>query len=322
MKTKRQRHRRMCNYGLVLDEAIRTLENKLVDYEELVMIRERVVTNNLTDELYTFIDKHHGLESLFHGMPRASEVTEASLEDIQVSQVRYIDAAIEGIISDVTDLLKKIWNKFCDWVLDWIDNNRRLKFRLIRHKRLLAASPMEYGGDPAHYAKIKGNVFNYKDGWLKMYEAVRNLEKLFKDVPQNDPHSWYQSKFNQLAAQLKIFGYKLNAKAEGYSDVIQDVGMEISKQESVVGEGGAGWTRKVLVTAVDNSIDMLEQEESARTGLNALRRAFDRAISGTPDMRDVAALKRLIKMSKLCKDFAGMVARAVSDTCNIVRAAS
>ena len=300
-----------------LNTEMESLEAKLLDYEQLVNLRQKIIVGSMSKDLYTFLNKNHSLESLFKGLPAPDQIPEGSVESLQDAQTHYVDQAIEGLISSIVKTIMKIWQAFCDWINDWIDTNRRLKFRLQRHLRKYNESARNYGGDPATYVKIKGMLYNYNKSWVPMYNAVLSMNDLLQKVPQNDPSSWYETNFDQLKKNLAVFGYTLRVQGTSWSGVIEETGMIHSKQETTL--GNAGWSQTELKSILTKTISMLDEEEKSRGIFTSVRRAFDRVVgSGSDaDLKDIAAFKRLLRMCKLTKTFAAAVARHVNDVCNL-----
>lgn len=301
---------------IALESAILSLETAMADYEELVMIRARIVNDQMTDDLYKFVDAHQALRGLFHGLPAKAEL-ESSCEALKVSQIYYADVAIEGLLENIKKIIIDIWNKFCDWIMNWVDDNRRLKFRLIRHQRRLKAEPLKYGGTRDNYNKIQGVCYNYEKEWKKMYEAVVTLNQLLKTVPGNKPAEWFSNNFNKLKKCLQEFGYELHEQGTSYSGVITESIRPYSPLKRAIGEGGAGWSQNQLIVRVGECIKLIEVDEDARKSFKEIKRVFDSTLGSTADIIDIAALKRLVRICKLSKEFAGGVARAVHNVCNI-----
>ena len=61
-----------------LNDLLDAADNLIVAYEELALIRDRISTGQMTDELYKFLDAHHGLEKLFSNLPNKDVLTEGS----------------------------------------------------------------------------------------------------------------------------------------------------------------------------------------------------------------------------------------------------
>lgn len=299
-----------------LNRGLFELDRAVLDYESLLTIKSNIVTGTLTADLYKFLNKNGSMESLLHDLPSPETVPEASLEDLSVAQNHYIDVAIEGLGQKIIDLIKKVWESFKNWVLDWIDTNRRLKFRLQRHLRKITESLQNYGGDPASYAKIEGMVYSYKE-WKQMRDSAVELHKLLETVSQNEPAKWFSDNFNKMKELLTVLGYKLNTSGNEYQKVVEDVGPKASKHK--VNLFSAGWKQDNLKTSIEEMIGIIENEEKSRGIFIGIQRAFDRIIGSgrDADKLNIAAFRRLLTISKIVKGSVAASARALNDVLNI-----
>jgi len=290
------------------------IERMFRDYEELLILRRRVVAGALTSELYKFLNVNHSLENLLKGLPSSDSVPEASLEDLQHDQLVFLDAAIENILTTIKDAIVKLWNYWKDWVKDWVITNRRLRFYLRKHLTRLRAYSFDYG-DPATFNKIKANIYFYSE-WVAMYKASKALNSLMSRVTPNSPAKYFQSNFAEFKKNFDEFGYRFTD-----TSIVRDDPKYLRKN-MYVGTGGAGWVRTKLVDDVGNAMDNLIDEEKASIQVANVERAFKHAVNTATDANDLNSLKWLVAMCKYTEEAAGVVARGVLDVCSAARRGS
>lgn len=294
-----------------LEDSVMQVEAMLKRASELRMVRDRIANGTMTDELYTLINRDSSLESVFHGLslrPDASASMEA-VEEHRMLQLRYLDIAIEGLIADTKAFLIRLWRSFVEWIEDWIDANRRIKFMLQRHQRRLSANPLEYGTQEA-FAKAVGYCYTYSE-WSQMQQAAKKLTSLVKKVPATNPSAWFATNHKELASNFGKFGWVITDTAVKYDQP------NFIRQERAIGTGAAGWSISGLTTAIGTAIADIESERTSRTEFQNVRRTFDRAISAGATAADKDAIVKLIKVCKGSKDCTNVVARAVSEVANI-----
>lgn len=296
-----------------LNDLLDAADNLIVAYEELALIRDRISTGQMTDELYKFLDAHHGLEKLFSNLPNKDVLTEGSMEALQVERLKYVDLAMEGILQDIKDLLLKIWNNFIEWIKDWTDSNRRMYFRLQRHHRLLTTSRAMYGSAESYNKNAKGSVYSYEKEWLVMYKACKAVADIINKVPSTNIAKYLIDNHRALATNLAEFGYSLTDSSLSRKDP------KYTKQVRLLGVGGAGWNFGDLATRCNEAMDLLKFEESSRTQFINLKRAFDRAMTNGSTTNEKNALIWFVRICKVSKESASTVARAVVDVCSIAK---
>ena len=296
-----------------LNDLLDAADNLIVAYEELALIRDRISTGQMTDELYKFLDAHHGLEKLFSNLPNKDVLTEGSMEALQVERLKYVDLAMEGILQDIKDLLLKIWNNFIEWIKDWTDSNRRMYFRLQRHHRLLTTSRATYGSAESYNKNAKGSVYSYEKEWIVMYKACKAVADIINKVPSTNIAKYLIDNHRALATNLAEFGYSLTDSSLSRKDP------KYTKQVRLLGVGGAGWNFGDLATRCNEAMDLLKFEESSRTQFINLKRAFDRAMTNGSTTNEKNALIWFVRICKVSKESASTVARAVVDVCSIAK---
>ena len=296
-----------------LNDLLDTADNLILAYEELSLIRDRISTGQMTDELYKFLDAHHSLERLFVNLPRKEVLTEGSMEALQAGQLQYVDMAMEGILQDIKDILLKIWNNFIEWIKDWTDSNRRMYFRLQRHHRLLTSSRATYGSAESYNKNAKGSVYSYEKEWLVMYKACKTIADIVGKVPSTNIAKYLIDNHRTLATNFAEFGYSLTDSSLARKDP------KYTKQIRLLGPGGAGWNFSDLVTRCNDAMDLLKFEEASRTQFTNLKRAFDKAMTNGSTVNEKNALIWFVRICKVSKESASTVARAVVDVCNIAR---
>lgn len=296
----------------VVDRILDLIDRQLLAYEELRMLRTRVASTGLSNELYAFLNKNAALENLFVGLPKHDG--KISVESIQNdNELYYIDVAMEGLLSRIKEALKRLWNAFWDWVLDWVDDNRRLHFRLQRHKVDLENNAALYGTDDS-LSRVRAMCYHYDNEWKVMHNAVVALSKLLATVTANGVEKFLNDNNKVLGDNLDVFGYSVTD-----AGVVSGKTM-FSKMERPLGKGGANWVRSNMLSGVRMAMDMLKLEETKRAEFNNIRRAFDEAISGENDSIKLAQMAKLIRICKLTKTFAATTARACADVCRIAKA--
>lgn len=293
-----------------LNTILAALDDKMTAYEELVAIKERVDNNTLHSELYNFLNAHGSMENLFRGFPPPSEDGKYSMEDMHGLQMECIDIAIEGLITDIKNALIALLRAFKNWVMDWIDTNRRMHFRLQRHLTRLNNNRMLYGNQ-AVFNKASGVVYHYKDEWRVMFDAASALTDEIKTVKSDNVGKWLLDHRKKLSENLAEFGYSLTD-----AGCINN-GPKYVPMERTLGASGAGWSIDSLKTVITNTMTHLKTEESNRTEFNAVWKAFDKAIASNATMADKTAMTRLVRVVKVTKECAALVARSVNDVCNI-----
>lgn len=294
----------------VLNRELENTDRLFARYEELRLIDEKIANRTMTDELYKFLDVNGDLQNLFKDMPKFDNVSEEALDDIAAVQQHYVEAAMEGILSSIKDALIRLWRAFCDWIDSWIDNNRRVHFRLRRHLTRIQNNPYAYG-TPQSYETVKGTVYHYRNEWVKMYKACIDLASLLNKVPQNDPKAFFAQNISSLSRDLSEFGYEIDG------DRVVDRGPKYIKMERAIGVSAAGWAYAELPRNIEYAMNALDVDKAARSQFKAVERAFNKAITGETDPRDKYAFTMLIKLCKCSKEFAGIIARAVMDVCVI-----
>lgn len=291
------------------NRAMTILDNKLQAYEELRLIRMKVETSGLTQPLYDFLDAHASMKQLFMGLPKHDP--NCSVESNEVlNEIQCIDIAIEGLFADIKEALRKLFAAFWSYVLDWTDTNRRLMFRLKRHKVALENNRNRYASDDV-LKNVTGVVYNYSSEWLKLHDAVNDVATALGTLTANDVPGFLKSKKSVIAAAFAKFGTSLTD-----GGIIDDTPM-FTKQSRKVGVGGAGWTHSAMRDAIQKAMTLLNKEEVNRGYFNAIRRAFDNAMKGVDTVNDVASMKMLVAVCKRNKIYASTVARAVKDVCVI-----
>lgn len=296
-----------------LNDLLDTADSLILAYEELSLIRDRVSTGQMTDELYKFIDAHHGLEALFADLPRKESLTEGSMEALQIGQLQYIDRAMEGLLQDIKDILLKIWNNFIEWIKDWTDSNRRMYFRLQRHHRLLTSSRATYGSAESYNRNAKGSVYSYEKEWLPMYKACKDIADIINKVPSSNIARYLIDNHKAMARDFSEFGYSLTDSSLSRNDP------KYTKHDRLLGPAGAGWNFGDLVTRCNEAMELLKFEEASRTQFTNLKRAFDRAMTNGTDVNEKNALIWFVRICKVSKESASTVARAVVDVCSIAK---
>ena len=294
-----------------LENAVMNIEAMLKRANELRMIRDRIANGTMTDELYTLLNRDHSLEGIFHGLSLRLDASASmeAVEEHKLLQLRYLDIAIEGIIADTKAFLIRLWRAFVEWIEDWTDANRRIKFRLQRHQRRLSANPLDYGTQEM-FAKATGYCYTYSE-WSQMQQAAKKLSKLIKSVPANNPSVWFTNNHKELVSNFSKFGWVITDTAVKYDQP------NFIRQERAIGSGAAGWSVSALTTAISTAIADIDDERTARTEFQNIRRAFDRAISAGATAADKDTMVKLIKVCKGGKDCTNVVARAVSEVANI-----
>ena len=313
MQTKKTLASTMESKSAIVDRILDDVDNKLMAYEELRLIREKLVTTGISDELYSFLDKNSDMSQLFAFLPKHDG--SCSLESDQtINEVHCVDLAMEGLLASIKQSLINLWKAFWNWVLDWIDDNRRLHFRLQRHSVALENNSLTYGDD-SQLSKLKAICYHYNNEWKVMLAAVNDISDLLKQVPSNDVEGYLKKKAALFNANLKIFGAELTD-----ATVTDDSTPTYSKQERIVGKGGANWTCANMLTGCKSAMEMLKLEEAKRSEFNNIRRAFDQAVAGDGDSIRIAQMSKLIRVCKFNKRFASTVARACADVCKVAKA--
>ena len=296
-----------------VDRLIDLIDRQLLAYEELRMLRSRVETTGLSNELYAFLNKNSALENLFATLPKHD--ASSSMESMQNdNELYYIDVAMEGLLSRIKEALKRLWEAFWDWVLDWIDDNRRLHFRLQRHKVGLENNAAEYGSDDT-LSKVTAMCYHYDNEWKVMHDAATKLSTLLSQVTANGVEKFLNDHNREFEANLEVFGYAITD-----AGVVSNSKPMFSKTERILGKGGANWVRSNMLSGVRSAMEMLKLEETKRKEFNNIRRAFDEAIAGENDSIKFSQMAKLIRICKLTKTFAATTARACADVCRIAKA--
>lgn len=298
------------NSSTRLEAAIHNIDECMLRVTELRMIRDRVVNGTLKGDLYDFVNHDASLESLFKDMPKLdANASMEAIEEYKTVQLYHIDTAIEGVMDSIKKFLIALWKSFCEWVEDWTDANRRMKFRLQRHLRRMTNRPLDYGTQES-FAVAKGYCYTYTQ-WQSMKAAAKALSKLTQSVPANKPAAWLNSNHKTLVEKFAVFGWKVTDTTARYDQP------NYIRQERKIGTGAAGWSFSGLTTAVTESIDDINEERNARQSFYAVRRAFDKAISGQATLEDKNAMVKLVKIVKGGKDCTNIVVRAVVEIANI-----
>lgn len=303
--------RAMQSKAAVMRKAMRDADEALINYQALVMLRNRITEGVLTDELYKFLNVKGSLESILVDLPLPSRVPTSATESLQTAQLAYVDTAIEGVVSSVRDMILKLIEKFGEWVKDWVITNNRLHFRLQRNVTRLENYITDYG-DPITFDKMIGVCFTH-DEWKIMCAAAKNISTLMSNVPSTNPAKYLVAHQREYATNLSEFGYSMTSHS------IERQDPKYLKRSMPIGRSGAKWFRDSLVGDCRAAMDVLKKEVETSKTINNINVALKQAASTATDPNDLEAMKWLIGICRAAEMCASTVARGVLDICAIAR---
>lgn len=259
--------------------------------DDVKFLRDRISKGQLTTELYDFINADGTMEKLLPCIPRPCD--DMACESLSIAQLESLTETIGKMSAQLEGFLGTIWESTGEWLADWFDRSRKLRFAALDLRAKVTGQTYQYFGDHVEFAGASVLMY-HKDQWVKMYNAARNIVNEVKRIPAsaNFIQEWITSARNNISKDLEEFGMYINENGSICKGALKYI-----RQENTCAT--LGWRLDHLAGYLDYVAALIGDEVAVRKDINNLKMTFMSNNGNTEmDRRDMYFIRDAVVAAK------------------------